>query len=253
RRRLPVRRIRPNPFQPRAAVSEEGIEALAASIRAQGVIQPVVVRPAGEGYELIAGERRWRAAQRAGLEEIPALVREVSDEGALAMALIENIQREDLNPMEEARAIRRLAEAFGLTHQAIAEAVGRSRAAVTNLLRLLELPSEVQALIEEGRLDMGHARALLGLGSPAAQVALARKVAEKGLSVRETERLAKRRPQGAQPPPDPDIQRLKERLSQHLGARVELRCSRKGRGRLIIHYHSLEELDGILARFQLGD
>ncbi|RMD69196.1 MAG: ParB/RepB/Spo0J family partition protein [Gammaproteobacteria bacterium] len=256
-RHLSLERIRPNPHQPRDAIAEENLESLAASIRSQGVIQPVVVRPVkgGEDYELIAGERRWRAAQKAGFKEIPALIKDVSDEVALALALVENIQREDLNPLEEARAMMRLGERFALTHQQIAEAVGRSREAVSNLMRLLDLPPEVQALIEKGRLHMGHARALLGVKSPERQKALAQKVAELGLSVRETERLVRRRSTGKTQPsaPDPDIQRLQERLSQRLGAKVKLHCSPKGRGKVVIHYNSLEELDGILSHIQPHD
>ena len=193
-RHIPVDLLKRGRYQPRLDMRPESLEELANSIRAQGVVQPIVVRPidGGAGYEIIAGERRWRAAQLAGLQEVPALVRDVPDEAAVAMALIENIQRENLNPMEEARALERLVEEFGMTHQQAAEAVGRSRAAVTNLLRLLDLDDQVKQMLERRELEMGHGRALLGLSEPAAQLAAARKVASAGLSVRETERLVRR-------------------------------------------------------------
>ncbi len=254
-RRVPVERIRRGRFQPRQEFDPEALNELADSIRAQGVVQPVVVRPVeGEGFELIAGERRWRAAQLAGLHEIPAVVREVDDRAAMAMALIENIQRENLNPMDEAAALQRLVDEFGLTHQEAAEAVGRSRAAVSNLLRLLGLADEVKALVARRELEMGHARALLALAGEA-QVQAARKVVARGLSVRETEALVRRlqaggRKPAAAPGRDPDVRRLEERLSEKLGARVALQHGKGGRGRLVIHYTSLDELDGILARIK---
>jgi ParB family chromosome partitioning protein len=216
-------------------------------------VQPIVVRAAVAGrYELIAGERRWRAAQLAGLPEVPALIREVSDQVAMAMALIENIQREDLNPLEEAQALKRLIEEFTMTHQQVAETIGRSRATVTNLLRLLELNEEVRQLVQDQRLEMGHARALLPL-PPALQQELARQVARRGLSVRETEAWVKRLQNGPATPsanraPDPDIRNLQEDLSARLGARVLVRHGASGKGRLVIHYNTLDELDGILNR-----
>jgi ParB family transcriptional regulator, chromosome partitioning protein len=252
-RRLPVDLVRRSKFQPRVDMHPESLEDLANSIKAQGVVQPIVVKPTGTGsYEIIAGERRWRAAQLAGLQEIPAVVRDVTDQAAMAMALIENIQRENLNPMEEANALQRLIHEFQLTHQEVAEAVGRSRAAVSNLLRLLELNDDVKRLVEQRQLEMGHARALLVLKN-AAQSAAARNVVEKGLSVRETERLVKRwgvslpgeKPAAA--PLDPDIRRLQDDLSEKLGAGVQVQHTLKGKGKLIIQYNSLDELEGILA------
>ncbi len=254
-RRLPVERIRRGRFQPRQEFDPETLNELADSIRAQGVVQPVVVRPVEGGeFELIAGERRWRAAQLAGLHEIPAVVREVDDRAAMAMALIENIQRENLNPMDEAAALQRLVDEFGLTHQEAAEAVGRSRAAVSNLLRLLGLADEVKALVARRELEMGHARALLALAGEA-QVQAARQVVARGLSVRETEALVRRlqaggRKPAAAPGRDPDVRRLEEQLSEKLGARVALQHGKGGRGRLVIHYTSLDELDGILAHIK---
>ncbi len=253
-RYLPVDLIQRGRHQPRSDMRTESLEDLASSIRAQGVVQPVVVRPLGDDrYELIAGERRWRATQMAGLHEIPAVVRDVSDEAAVAMALIENIQRENLNPLEEARALERLVEEFGLTHQEAANAVGRSRAAVSNLLRLLDLEQEVKTLVEGRSLEMGHARALLGLGG-AHQAEAARQVAARGLSVRETERLVKRWLAGDRkkppPRPDPDIRRLEEELAERLGASVQLRHGRAGKGRLVIEYNSNDELEGILAHIK---
>jgi ParB family transcriptional regulator, chromosome partitioning protein len=249
---IPVHKIRRSRFQPRADISAEALQDLAASIRAQGVVQPVVLRTMADGeFELIAGERRWRAAQIAGLDEIPAVVRDVPDQAALAIALIENIQREDLSPLEEANALQRLAEEFELTHQEVAEAVGRSRVAVTNLLRLLELPAEVKRMLQERQIEMGHARALLGLKEVSQQIDAARRVVSKGLSVRETEVLI-RRLQGGQTTggrerrADPDVLRLQDDLSQRLGASVTLQPGQKGKGKLVIHYNSLEELDGIL-------
>ncbi len=256
---LPVDLIQRGKYQPRKDMHQESLQDLADSIRAQGVVQPIVVRGIGEGrYEIIAGERRWRAAQLAGLQEIPAVVREVSDRSAIAMALIENIQREELNPLEEARALARLIEEFEMTHQQAAEAIGRSRTAVSNLLRLLDLNDDVKALVEAGRLEMGHARALLGLMG-AAQSEAAREVAARGLSVRETERLVRRRQQAprrrpaATPRTDPNISRLEQDLAERLGALVRVEHRRGGRGRLVIPYNSLEELDGIIDKIGATD
>lgn len=257
-RNLPVDLIQRGKYQPRVDMHPESLEDLASSIRAQGVVQPIVVRPlAAPGrYEIIAGERRWRAAQLAGLQEIPAVVRDVPDQAAIAMALIENIQRENLNPIEEANALQRLIDEFALTHQQAAEAVGRSRAAVSNLLRLLELPGEVKRMLEHGDLEMGHARALLGL-SGAMQGEAARQVAAKSLSVRETEQLVRRLlavpPSGkpaASKAVDPDIRRLQEDLAEKVGARVDVQHGARGTGKLVIHYNSLDELDGILAHIK---
>lgn len=252
-RELPVDLIDRSRYQPRADFNEEALQELADSIRAQGVIQPVVVRPLSEHpnrYELIAGERRWRAAQLAGLHEIPAVIREVDDQAAMAMALIENIQRQALNPMEEAIALNRLIGEFGLTHEQTAEAVGRSRAAVSNMLRLLNLEPEVKTHVEQRELEMGHARALLGL-SGAAQVKAARQVIERGLSVRETEKLVRKQGTPSTKAPastrlDPDTQRLQDELSERLGAKVTFQTARGGKGKLVIQYNSLDELDGIL-------
>jgi len=252
-RLLPIEQIMRSRYQPRLNIRQESLQELADSIRAQGLVQPIVVRVAVAGrYELIAGERRWRAAQLAGLPEVPALVREVSDQVAMAMALIENIQREDLNPLEEAQALKRLIEEFTMTHQQVAETIGRSRATVTNLLRLLELSEEVRQLVQDQRLEMGHARALLPL-PPALQQELARQVARRGLSVRETEAWVKRLQNGPATPsanraPDPDIRNLQEDLSARLGTRVLVRHGASGKGRLVIHYNTLDELDGILNR-----
>ncbi len=255
-RALPVTALRPGRYQPRARVDEASLRDLADSIKAQGVMQPILARPQGDGhYEIIAGERRWRAAQLAGLTEIPAVVREVPDETALAMALIENIQREDLNPLEQARGIQRLTDEFGMTHQQVAEALGCSRSAVTNLLRLLHLAPPVQALLLEGKLDMGHARALLAL-APGEQVQTARHVVAKQLSVRETERLVQKRNAAPEAPRarrvDRDVRRLEEEVSEALGTRVEIKPGTRGRGRLILHYASLEHLDHLLGRLRAG-
>ncbi|MGE0080770.1 MAG: ParB/RepB/Spo0J family partition protein [Thiohalomonadaceae bacterium] len=252
-RTLPVDLIQRGRYQPRVDMHPESLEDLAASIRAQGVVQPIVVRPiAGGRYEIIAGERRWRATQMAGLHEIPAVVRDVPDHAAMAMALIENIQREALNPMEEAHALHRLIEEFQMTHQAVSDAVGRSRAAVTNLLRLLSLNEDVKRLLENGDLEMGHARALLGVEGEL-QSQAARTVVAKGLSVRETERLVRQLQAGPKPAPtpkvDPDVRRLEQDLSERLGAKVLIQDS-KGKGKLVIHYNSLDELDGILSHIQ---
>ncbi len=250
-RNLPVDVMQRGKYQPRIDMDPESLEELADSIRAQGVVQPIVVRPIDKPghYEIIAGERRWRASQLAGLHEIPAVIRDVPDQAAMAMALIENIQREELNPMEEAHALQRLIDEFGLTHQETAEAVGRSRAAVSNLLRLLSLRDDVKRLVENGDLEMGHARALLALDGEA-QSGAARQVVGKGLSVRETERLVKRlqQPHKAQheKKDDPDVRRLEQDISEKLGARVALQHGAKGKGKLVIQYNSLDELDGIL-------
>ncbi|MBT8135573.1 MAG: ParB/RepB/Spo0J family partition protein [Gammaproteobacteria bacterium] len=251
--------LEPGKYQPRVDMRPETLNELADSISSQGVVQPIVIRPLGSGtnrYEIVAGERRWRAAQIAGLDEIPAVVRDVSDSAAVAMALIENIQREDLNPLEEARALERLIEEFDMTHQRAADAVGRSRAAVTNLLRLLDLGEEVAAMVERRELEMGHARALLGL-SGKAQAAAARDVARRGLSVRETERLVKRlqgkkgtNGKARKGGTDPDIKRLEGDLSERLGARVSVHHEKSGRGVLEIRYNSLDELEGILQRIR---
>ncbi len=249
--KLPVDLLRRGRYQPRSDMRPESLQDLADSIRAQGVVQPIVVRPVGaNSYEIIAGERRWRAAQLAGLHEVPVVVRDVPDQAAMAMALIENIQREDLNPLEEALALKRLIEEFGLTHQLAAEAVGRSRAAVSNLLRLFELNDDVKQRIEQREIDMGHARALLALQGPL-QSEAARRVAAKGLSVRETEQLVRRLLQGeAAPAPhrgvDPDVRRLQDDLAARLGASVDIQYNAKGKGRLVVHYNSLDELEGIL-------
>jgi len=252
-RHLPVDVIQRGRFQPRQDFAADALQELADSILAQGVVQPVVVRPVpGESgkYELIAGERRWRATQLAGLHEIPAVIRDVPDQAAMAMGLIENIQREELNPIEEATALHRLIEEFGLTHQETAESVGRSRAAVSNLLRLLSLESKVKAMLEERSLEMGHARALLPLlGS--VQIEAAERVAKKGLSVRETEQLVRRmqQPESSKPTQkemDPDIKRFQQTLSEKLGAKVQIQHGAKGKGKMIIQYNNLDELDGIL-------
>ncbi len=253
---LPVDILQRGVYQPRIDMHPDTLEELANSIRAQGVVQPIVVRPvAGNRYEIIAGERRWRAAQMAGLHEIPAVVRDVPDQAAMAMALIENIQREELNPMEEAMALHRLIEEFGLTHQQTADAVGRSRASVSNLLRLLGLRDEVKRLLENGDLEMGHARALLAIEGDQ-QAMLARQVVGKGLSVRETEKLVKRtieQKAGENKPekrPDPDVERLTTELSERIGAKVAIQQGNKGKGKLVIAYNSLDELDGILAHIK---
>ncbi len=261
--RLPLDVLQRGRYQPRVDMRQESLEDLANSIRTQGLIQPIVVRPLGppggsagtERYEIIAGERRWRAAQIAGLKTIPAVIRRVPDEAAIAMALIENIQREDLKPLEEARALDRLIREFGVTHQQAAEAVGRSRAAVSNLLRLLDLAPEVAALVEQRQLEMGHARALLGLQTRRQQAEVGGLVAKKGLSVRETEALVRRLTNlaappsdGNSPPRDPNVVQLEARLADTLGAKVSIEHSgRSGKGRVVVSYNSLDELDGILA------
>jgi len=252
-RMIEAQRIQPGKFQPRQSMDEERLQELAASIKAQGLIQPIVVRAIGpQKFEIIAGERRWRAAQLAGMTEIPALVREVQDQAVVAMALIENIQREELAPLEEAQALQRLIVEFKLTHQSAADAIGRSRAAVSNLLRLLELPAEIKQLLESHKLEMGHARALLTLDAKLA-VGLARQAAEKGWTVRELEEAArgaqtapKGKAKSAAPARDPDVLALERELGEKLAAKVSVQHGRGGRGKLVIAYHSLEELEGIL-------
>jgi ParB family chromosome partitioning protein len=253
-RTLKIHAIQPGRYQPRHAMDPERLDELAASIKAQGVIQPVVVREiARDRYELIAGERRWRAAQKAGLDEIPALVKAVPDQAVVAMALIENIQRENLSPLEEAQALSRLIGEFELTHQETADAVGRSRAAVSNLLRLLDLPAEIKRLLDERKLDMGHARALAALSEQRA-TALALEAAEHGWSVRELEeavRRAETAPKGKarkSAARDPNIAALERDLAEKLATRVVIAHARSGRGKLVIHYHSVDELDGILEK-----
>lgn len=250
---LPLSALQPGKYQPRTHMDLEALEELAASIRKQGLMQPVLVRPVGgDRYEIIAGERRWRASELAGLSEIQALVREIPDEAALAMALIENIQRENLNPLEEAIGIQRLIDEFDMTHEAAAAAVGKSRSAVTNLLRLLNLAEPVRDMLMAGQLDMGHARALLPLNA-LQQLDAARTVVLKDLSVRETEALVKRLsepPQTKLPRPiDPDIRRLEDEVSGKIGAKVSIRQGRKGCGKLTIEYASLDQLDSLLSRF----
>jgi ParB family chromosome partitioning protein len=256
-RNLPLDVIRPGRYQPRSVFDEEKLAELADSIRAQGVVQPIVVRPVGdEEYELIAGERRWRAAQLAELDEIPAVIREVADEASVAMALIENIQREDLNPLEEATALRRLIDDFQMTHQEAADAVGRSRAAVSNLLRLLDLMQEVKDMVDMRRIEMGHARALLSLDDRL-QVQAAREVVRKQLSVRETENLVRRLQQSSKKKGsrriDPDILRLQNRMAETLGARVNIQHQASGKGRLTISYNNADEFEGILERLDLKE
>ncbi|MGL6159579.1 ParB/RepB/Spo0J family partition protein [Microbulbifer sp.] len=252
-RELPIEFLQRGRYQPRRDFPMESLLELADSIRAQGIMQPIVVRPIGEHkYEIIAGERRWRAAQLAELDRVPALVREVPDEAAIAMALIENIQREDLNPVEEAAALKRLQDEFQLTQQEVAEAVGKSRSAVTNLLRLLSLTEEVRTFLERGDLELGHAKALLGLAGET-QRSAARQVVDRGLTVRQAEALVRRLQQQAQSPApaqaeeDPNIRRLVERLSEKVGVPVSIDHNHKGVGRLVLKYSSLDELDGILA------
>ena len=252
-RTLPIDLIRPGPFQPRQDMREDTLQELADSMRSQGLVQPILVRPLGDGeqFEIIAGERRWRAAQMAGMQEITSVVRQVTDQAAIAMALIENIQREDLNPLEEAGALDRLIREFDLTHQQAADAIGRSRAAVSNLLRLLDLGTRLKKLLATRELDMGHARALLALPTQRQQTEVGLLVAKKGLSVRETEALVRRLLSSRKKDPkpvsrDPDIARLETELSELLGARVSLSHSAKGKGKLVVSYNSLDELEGIL-------
>ncbi len=257
-RQIPVEVLQRGQYQPRVDIRQDTLEDLASSIRAQGVVQPIVARPIeGRGrvkYEIVAGERRWRAAQMAGLEKIPAVVKDIPDEAAIAMALIENIQRENLNPLEEARALDRLIREFDLTHAEAAEAVGRSRAAVSNLLRLQDLSDKVKPMLESRELEMGHARALLGISDAMQQFDAARQVVRKGLSVRETERLVKRMldTAGGKKPAKPaesgnaDIRRLETDLTDKIGAKVRIQHTKKGSGKLVIAYNTLDELDGVL-------
>lgn len=253
-KKLPIEWLCPGKYQPRKDMSDEALEELASSIQAQGVIQPIVVRPIAEQqFEIIAGERRWRASQMARLEVVPCLIKDVPDNAAVAIALIENIQREDLNAMEEAVALDRLMNEFELTHQQVAEAVGKSRTAVSNLLRLNSLERPVKTMLEHGDLDMGHARALLSLEGEL-QIEGARIVTAKALSVRETEKLVKKLlnpvEKKEQEPLDPNIETLQNSLSEKLGANVAIQCNKKGQGKLVINYHNLEQLDGILSRFK---
>ena len=251
---LPTIALQPGKYQPRTRMDPGSLEELAASIKAQGIMQPIMVRPVGDdAYEIIAGERRWRASQIAGLAEVPCLVRDIPDEAALAMSLIENIQREDLNPLEEAGGIQRLIDEFEMTHQQAADAVGRSRPAASNLLRLLNLVKPVQELLMAGDIDMGHARALLPLDG-AGQIQLANQVAARQLSVRDTERLVQQvlnpRQKKPAPPPDRDLLRLEEEVSDALGATVKIKTSKKGAGELTIRFGSLDQLDGLLGRLR---
>ena len=257
-RMLPVGNLQPGKYQPRTQMDAASLEELAASIRAQGLMQPILVRPVGEKlgedrFEIVAGERRWRAAQMAGLSEVATLIREIPDESALAMALIENIQRENLNPLEEAQGLQRLIDEFSMTHQQAADAVGRSRPAASNLLRLLQLVPPVQELLMRGAIDMGHARALLPLAG-ALQIQLAQRVVQKGLSVREVERLAQHalKPVKEIEPkvPDRDVLRLQEELSDFLGAQVEIRANKKGAGKILVEFGDLDQLEGILQRLR---
>jgi ParB family chromosome partitioning protein len=254
-RALPVANLQAGKYQPRTQMDSVSLEELAASIRAQGLMQPILVRPIGEKngddrYEIIAGERRWRAAQMAGLTEVPTLIRDIPDESALAMALIENIQRENLNPLEEAQGLQRLIDEFSMTHQQAADAVGRSRPATSNLLRLLQLATPVQECLMRGEIDMGHARALLPLAG-VLQIQLAQRIAQKGLSVRDAERLVQHalkpaKEAGAAQKPDRDVLRLQDELADLLGAQVEIRTNRKGAGKINIAFGDLDQLEGIL-------
>jgi ParB family chromosome partitioning protein len=252
-RTLAVEMLQPGKYQPRTRMDPGSLEELAESVRSQGIMQPILVREIGRGrFEIIAGERRWRAAQIAGLTEVPALVREIADEAALAMSLIENIQREDLNPLEEAAGVQRLIDEFGMTHEQAANAIGRSRSATTNLLRLLQLAEPVQEQLITGDLDMGHARALLTL-PPADQIALANRVVAQGLTVRDTEKMVARGGVSAQGPAraapvSRDLARLEEELSDLLGAAVSIQTRARGAGRLTIRFNDLDQLDGLIAR-----
>lgn len=255
--KIPIEFLQPGKYQPRKDMSPEALEDLAASVKAQGIIQPIVVREIEtDRYEIIAGERRWRAAQMARLSEVPCLIKQVPDEAAVAIALIENIQREDLNSMEEATALQRLLDEFQLTHQEVADAVGKSRATVTNLLRLNNLEHESKTLLERGDIELGHAKLLLALQGEQ-QSEIARTIAAKAMTVREAEKLVRNAldPKKAPAPkePDADIQRLEQRLSERLGSAVAINHGRKGKGKVVINYSSLDELDGILTHFQLSD
>jgi len=251
---LPVSRIRPGKYQPRTKMDPDALADLAASIRSRGLMQPLVVRPIGDqGYELIAGERRWRAAQMAGLDELPVVIRDVPDDAALAMSLIENIQRENLNPMEQAAGVQRLIDEFSMTHEQAADAIGRSRSATTNLLRLLKLPKPVQGMVMDGEIEMGHARALLSLDT-GRQLETAKRVATRGLSVRETEALVARLLRGNPPAHrrkvDRDVARLEDEISARLGTTVEIRPGPKGGGKVVLHYSGLDHLEHLLERLR---
>ena len=252
---LPLDLIQRGKYQPRRDMDPQALEELAQSIKNHGVMQPIVVRPVSGGrFEIIAGERRWRASQQAGLEKVPALVREVPDEAAIAMALIENIQREDLNPIEEAVALQRLQQEFQLTQQQVADAVGKSRVSISNLLRLIALPGEIKTLLSHGDLEMGHARALLGLPAEQ-QVEGARHVVARGLTVRQTEALVRQWLSSKETPKaevkvDPDISRLEQRLAERLGSPVQIKHGQRGKGQLVIRYSSLDELQGVLAHIR---
>ena len=255
-REIDIDRIQRGKYQPRQNFDQQSLQELADSIRSQGIVQPIVVRPEGDHFELVAGERRWRAAQIAGLQKIPAVVRDLDSKSAAAIALIENIQREDLNPLEEAHGLMRLIDEFDLTHQQVADSVGRSRASVSNLLRLLDLADPVKGLVNRGLLDMGHARALLGLIRHD-QIEVANIVVKRGLSVRETEALVKQVLKGgpgkkaAAVKPDPDIRRLETQISEKLGAAVKIKSGKQGSGQLIVSFHNSDELEGILEHLGL--
>jgi len=252
--KLPIEQLKPGRYQPRKDMSPEALEDLAASVKAQGIIQPIVVRPvADDQYEIIAGERRWRAAQLAKLDVVPCLIKEVADEAAVAIALIENIQREDLNAMEEATALQRLLDEFQMTHQDVAQAVGKSRTTVTNLLRLNNLEPGVKTLLERGDIDLGHAKLLLALQGEQ-QTDVAQQIVAKDLTVRESEKLVRKTleppKEQEKPQPDPDIERLQTQLAETLGAKVAINHGRKGKGKVVINYTSLDELDGILSHIK---
>lgn len=252
--KLPIEQLKPGRYQPRKDMSPEALEDLAASVKAQGIIQPIVVRPvADDQYEIIAGERRWRAAQLAKLDVVPCLIKEVADEAAVAIALIENIQREDLNAMEEAIALQRLLDEFQMTHQDVAQAVGKSRTTVTNLLRLNNLEPGVKTLLERGDIDLGHAKLLLALQGDQ-QTDVAQQIVAKDLTVRESEKLVRKTleppKEQEKPQPDPDIERLQTQLAETLGAKVAINHGRKGKGKVVINYTSLDELDGILSHIK---
>ena len=253
---IDIDRIQRGKYQPRQVFDQESLQELADSIGVQGIVQPIVVRPEGSHFELVAGERRWRAAQLAGLQKVPAVIRKLDSKAAAAIGLIENIQREDLNPLEQAQAFLRLIEEFDLTHQQVADSVGRSRAAVSNLLRLLDLAEPVKQQVNQGLLDMGHARALLALIRHD-QIEIAKLVVNRGLSVRETELLVKKtlaadkKVKTGPSASDPDIKRLENKISEKLGAGVKIKPGKKGSGQLVISFHSPAELEGILEHLSL--
>jgi ParB family transcriptional regulator, chromosome partitioning protein len=251
---LPTQQLTRGKYQPRREMDSQALEELATSIRNQGIIQPLIVRPIGDQYEIIAGERRWHAAKMAGLTEVPVIIRHIPDEAAIAIALIENIQREDLNPIEEAFALQRLIEEFDMTHQQVAESVGKSRTTVTNLLRLLVLPDEIKTLLESGRLEMGHARTLITL-SEEQQLKIAEMIVARGLSVRETEHLVSRlqtpnQPSHAKQQLRPDLLNIQDHLAKQLKLRVAIQCNAKGKGKVVIHYRNLKELDQLMAQLR---